>query len=105
MKHVAWSLMGAAALFVAAEASAADKVTLQLKWVAQAQFAGYYVAKEKGFYKDEGLDVTIKPGGPDVAPEQVLAGGGADGVVAWLPAGLPARGEGAAAGNNPHPLQ
>jgi NitT/TauT family transport system substrate-binding protein len=94
MKKIAWSLMGAAALFVANEASAADKVTLQLKWVAQAQFAGYYVAKEKGFYKDEGLDVTIKPGGPDVAPEQVLAGGGADVVVDWLPAALAAREKG-----------
>ena len=49
-------------------AQAADSVTIQLKWVAQAQFAGYFVAKEKGFYKDAGLDVTIKPGGPDVAP-------------------------------------
>jgi NitT/TauT family transport system substrate-binding protein len=57
---------------------AADKVTIQLKWVAQAQFAGYFVAKEKGFYKDAGLDVTINPGGPDVAPPQVIAGGGAD---------------------------
>jgi NitT/TauT family transport system substrate-binding protein len=94
MKKIAWSLMGAAALFVATEASAADKVTLQLKWVTQAQFAGYYVAKEKGFYKDEGLDVTIKPGGPDVAPEQVLAGGGADVVVDWLPAALAAREKG-----------
>ena len=75
-------------------AHAADKVTLQLKWVTQAQFAGYYVAKEKGYYKDEGLDVTIKPGGPDVAPEQVLAGGGADVVVDWMPAALAAREKG-----------
>ena len=59
-------------------ASAADEVTLQLKWVTQAQFAGYYVAKDKGFYEEEGLDVEIKPGGPDIAPVQVLAGGGAD---------------------------
>jgi NitT/TauT family transport system substrate-binding protein len=86
--------MGAAALFVAGGAQAADKVTLQLKWVTQAQFAGYYVAKEKGFYKAEGLDVTIKPGGPDVAPEQVLAGGGADVVVDWMPAALAAREKG-----------
>ena len=41
-------------------ALAADKLTLQLKWVTQAQFGGYFVAKEKGFYSDEGLDVTIK---------------------------------------------
>lgn len=52
-------------------------MTLQLKWVTQAQFAGYYVALDKGFYTEEGLDVTIKPGGPDVAPVQVLIGGGA----------------------------
>ena len=49
---------------------AADKVTVQLKWVPQAQFAGYYMAAAKGFYKDAGLDVTIKPGGPDIAPTQ-----------------------------------
>jgi NitT/TauT family transport system substrate-binding protein len=49
-----------------ATAHAADKVTIQLKWVAQAQFAGYFVAKEKGFYKEAGLDVTINPGGPEL---------------------------------------
>ena len=54
-------------------AQAADKVTIQLKWVTQAQFAGYYVAQEKGYYKAEGLDVTIKPGGPDIATPQVIA--------------------------------
>ena len=58
-------------------AQAADKVTIQLKWVTQAQFAGYYVAQEKGYYKAEGLDVTFKPGGPDIATPQVIAGGGA----------------------------
>jgi NitT/TauT family transport system substrate-binding protein len=77
-----------------ASAQAADKVTLQLKWVTQAQFAGYYVAKDKGFYKDAGLDVTIKPGGPDVAPPQVLAGGGADVVVDWMPSALATREKG-----------
>jgi NitT/TauT family transport system substrate-binding protein len=75
-------------------AQAADKVTVQLKWVAQAQFAGYFVAKEKGFYKDAGLDVTIKPGGPDVAPPQVIAGGGADVVVDWMPSALASREKG-----------
>jgi len=73
---------------------AADDVTLQLKWVTQAQFAGYYVAKEKGFYDEEGLNVTIKPGGPDIAPEQVIAGGGADVIVDWMPAALAAREKG-----------
>jgi NitT/TauT family transport system substrate-binding protein len=77
-----------------ATAQAADTVTIQLKWVAQAQFAGYFVAKEKGFYKDVGLDVTIKPGGPDVAPPQVMAGGGADVVVDWMPSALASREKG-----------
>src|SRR6202789_2809611 len=75
-------------------AAAQEKVTLQLKWVTQAQFAGYYVAKDKGFYKAEGLDVTIKPGGPDIAPPQVIAGGGADVVVDWMPSALAAREKG-----------
>lgn len=75
-------------------AQAADEVTLQLKWVTQAQFAGYYVALDKGFYEEEGLDVTIKPGGPDIAPTQVLAGGGADVTVEWMPAALAAREKG-----------
>jgi len=43
---------------LAFSAQAADKVTIQLKWVTQAQFAGYYVAQDKGYYKAEGLDVT-----------------------------------------------
>ena len=69
-------------------------MTIQLKWVAQAQFAGYFVAKEKGFYKDAGLDVTIKAGRPDVAPPQVIAGGGADVVVDWMPSALASREKG-----------
>ncbi len=75
-------------------ALAQEKVTLQLKWVTQAQFAGYYVAKDKGFYKEAGLDVTIKPGGPDVAPPQVIAGGGADVVIDWMPSALASREKG-----------
>lgn len=75
-------------------ASAADDLTLQLKWVTQAQFAGYYVALEKGLYEAQDLNVTIKPGGPDVAPTQVIAGGGADVVVEWMPAALAAREKG-----------
>ncbi len=92
-KIVTMALAGAMALG-AGFAHAADKVTLQLKWVTQAQFAGYYVAKDKGFYAEEGLDVTIKPGGPDVAPEQVIAGGGADVIVDWMPAALASREKG-----------
>ena len=80
--------------FAATAAQAADDVTLQLKWVTQAQFAGYYVAAAKGFYEAEGLNVTILPGGPDVAPTQVLSGGGADVVVDWMPSALAAREKG-----------
>ena len=72
-------------------AQAADKVVVQMKWVPQAQFAGYYVAAAKGYYKDAGLDVTIKPGGPDVSPVQVLAGNQADAIVNWMPDALAAR--------------
>lgn len=87
-------LAGAFALTSGA-ALAADDLTLQLKWVTQAQFAGYYVALEKGFYEAEDLNVTIKPGGPDIAPVQVLMGGGADVMVDWLPSALAAREQGA----------
>jgi NitT/TauT family transport system substrate-binding protein len=85
-------LLAATALAgLAAPAFAQEAVTLQLKWVTQAQFAGYYVALEKGFYAEEGLDVTILPGGPDIAPPQVLAGGGADVMVDWMPSALAVR--------------
>ena len=72
----------------------ANTVTLQLQWVTQSQFAGYYVAADKGFYEEEGLDVTILSGGPDIAPPQVLAGGGADAMLNWMPSALAAREKG-----------
>lgn len=88
----------------AAEAPAAEEaaastdelipVTLQLKWVAQAQFAGYYAAEEQGFYEEEGLDVTIRPGGPDIVPEQVVASGQAEFGIDWLAALLAVRDQG-----------
>jgi NitT/TauT family transport system substrate-binding protein len=86
-------------------AFAADDVTLQLKWVTQAQFAGYYVALEKGLYEAEDLNVTIKPGGPDVAPVQVLLGGGADVMVDWMPSALAARENGAPVVNIAQPFK
>ena len=94
MRKMTLVVAGLACGLSLATAHAADKVTIQLKWVAQAQFAGYFVAKEKGFYKDAGLDVTINPGGPDVAPPQVIAGGGADVVVDWMPSALASREKG-----------
>jgi NitT/TauT family transport system substrate-binding protein len=88
-------LLGSAmAAALASGAQASDEVTLQLQWVTQAQFAGYYVALDKGFYEEEDLDVTIKPGGPDIAPPQVLAGGGADIMLNWMPSALAAREKG-----------
>ena len=84
----------ACSVAMASGAYAADKVTIQLKWVTQAQFAGYYVAKAKGIYKDADLDVTINAGGPDVAPPQVIAGGGADVVIDWMPSALASREKG-----------
>lgn len=94
MKRLIVSMLAGAMSLAAVQAWAADKVTLQLKWVAQGQFAGYFVAKDKGFYSDEGLDVDIKNGGPDIAPEQVIAGGGADVIVTWMAAALAARDKG-----------
>ncbi|WP_244259236.1 ABC transporter substrate-binding protein [Rathayibacter sp. VKM Ac-2759] len=60
-------------------------VTLQLQWVAQAQFAGYYAAVDQGYYEDEGLDVTIAEGGGDIVPQDVLASGDADYAISWVP--------------------
>ena len=90
-KNLTLLAAGAAMLLGSTAAQALDEFTIQLKWVTQAQFAGYFVALEKGFYEDAGLDVTIKPGGPDIAPPQVIAAGGADVVVEWMPAALAAR--------------
>src|SRR5207248_2717002 len=70
------------------------KVTLQLKWVTQAQFAGYYAAKAKGYYKAQGLDVRIKPGGPSIIPEQVVAGGQAEFGIDWLSSLMTSRDQG-----------
>ena len=99
-----WTAVGTMGLAVAAiavlvwawpaTAQQTTKVRLQLKWVTQAQFAGYYAAKSQGFYKAENLDVTIIPGGPDIVPEQVVAGRGAEFGIDFLPSLLSAREQG-----------
>ena len=94
MKKIITTALAGAMAFGASMAQAKDDVTLQLKWVTQAQFAGYYVAQDKGFYEEEDLNVTIKPGGPDIAPAQVIAGGGADVVLDWMPSALASREKG-----------
>ena len=71
------------------------KVKLQLQWFVQAQFAGYIAALDKGFYKDEGLDVEILEGGVDIVPQTVLAQGRADYAIAWVPKALASREQGA----------
>jgi NitT/TauT family transport system substrate-binding protein len=78
-------------LGISAAARAADNLVLQLKWLPQAQFAGYYVAAAKGYYRHAGLAVTIAPGGPDIDPTAVLASGRADVAVDWMPSALAAR--------------
>jgi NitT/TauT family transport system substrate-binding protein len=81
----------------ATRASAAPqltKVTLQLKWVPQAQFAGYYAAQDLGYYKAAGLDLTLLNGGPNITPEVVVASGHAQIGVDWLPSLLAARDKG-----------
>ncbi|MCF6367625.1 ABC transporter substrate-binding protein [Rhizobium halophilum] len=105
MRNILMTLMAGAISLAAAQAAMAADITLQLKWVAQSQFAGYYVAQEKGFYEDEGLDVEIKAGGPDIAPEQVIAGGGADVIVAWMGGALVAREKGVPLVNIAQPFQ
>jgi NitT/TauT family transport system substrate-binding protein len=72
----------------------ADKVKLQLKWVPQAQFAGYFVALDKGYYKDENLDVEILPGGPDIVSEQQVVNGQADFGIDWVASFLAFRDKG-----------
>jgi NitT/TauT family transport system substrate-binding protein len=78
-----------------AAAGPLTKVKLQLQWVNQAQFAGYIVAKAKGFYTDSGLDVTLLEGGPTVVPQDVLSKGNADYAIAWVPKALQSREAGA----------
>jgi len=69
---------------LAAPAGADTRVTLQLKWLPQAQFMGYYVAVQEGYYKAEGLDVRVLPGGSDIIPEQQVFNGVADIGVTWV---------------------
>ncbi len=77
------------------ESAELTPVTIQLQWVTQSQFAGYYAALEQGFYRDEGLDVTILEGAVEIVPQQVVAAGDAQFGVAWVPKMLASREQGA----------
>jgi NitT/TauT family transport system substrate-binding protein len=80
----------------AAPGGPAVKVKLQLQWFNQAQFAGYLAALDKGFYTEQGLDVTLLEGGTTIVPQTVLAQGQADYAIAWVPKALQSREQGAA---------
>jgi class 3 adenylate cyclase/ABC-type nitrate/sulfonate/bicarbonate transport system substrate-binding protein len=72
-------IVGASLVLAASHPAAAlDSVSMQLKWKHQFQFAGYYQALEQGFYRDAGLDVTIREGGPGIDVAEAVAGGKAD---------------------------
>ena len=78
-----------------ASAAAKTPISLQLQWFPQAQFAGYFAALDKGYYADEGLDVTILPGAVDIVPATVVAGGKAQFGISWVPRMLAPRESGA----------
>ncbi len=91
------AVVAAAVAGTATRASAAPaltNLTIQLKWAPQAQFAGYYAALDLGYYKAAGLNVTLKNGGPNIIPEQVVASGQAQIGLDWLPSLLAARDQG-----------
>jgi NitT/TauT family transport system substrate-binding protein len=79
----------------AEECETLDPVRLQLQWVAQSQFAGYYVARDLGFYEDQCLEVEILEGAVEIVPQTVVASGGAEFGIAWVPKALVSRNEGA----------
>ena len=64
------------------------KVSLVPQWIPQAQFAGYMMALEKGFYKDAGLDLTLMRGGPDDPPFEMLSNRRATFCTGWLSTGI-----------------
>jgi len=74
-----------------APSTAATKIRFQLQWVTQGQFAGYYAAMDQGYFREEGLDVTLLPGGPDVNNLQVVASDGAELGTSWVPKTLQSR--------------
>ena len=99
-KTVRWMALALAFALVAAACGSDDdggeatSVDFVLQWVTQAQFAGYFAAEELGYYTEEGLNVNIIEGGPDIVPQAYLAAGQADIAEAWVPKALAAREEG-----------
>jgi NitT/TauT family transport system substrate-binding protein len=83
--------LAAAVLLAAAPARALDKTSLVLQWLPQAQFAGFYMAQAKGFYQEEGVEMTLIHGGPDVIASEYLESGRADFATMFLSTGLQRR--------------
>jgi NitT/TauT family transport system substrate-binding protein len=92
---VAVMILGAGCATAPGASQPLTKVRLQLQWFPQAQFAGYYAALDKGFYREEGLDVEIKPGAVEIVPATVVAGGQAEFGISWVPRMLAPREAGA----------
>lgn len=95
-------MLGGAAVLSATGAGSAfaqdlEQASLRLKWLPQTQFAGYFVAQAKGYYEDEGIDMTINPGGPNIVAENMVAsnsdtfghGGGFESLITSRAKGLP----------------
>jgi ABC-type nitrate/sulfonate/bicarbonate transport system substrate-binding protein len=97
MSHRPLAIILAIVLSMLSSVARADTaVTVRLKWFNQAQFAGFYMAQDKGYYKAAGLDVNIQPGGPDFPAVQMVAGGneqfgvtGADQILIARSKGVP----------------
>ena len=94
-RMLATLLFAASTIVFSSLGQAKEDVTVRLKWLNQAQFAGYYVAKEKGYYDAAGLNVSIQPGGPDFPAIQMVAGGSEQFGVTGADQILMARGKGA----------
>lgn len=77
------------------DCAAVTPIRLQLQWVTQSQFAGYFAAVDQGYYAEQCLDVTILEGAVDIVPQQVVASGQAEFGIAWVPKVLASRAEGA----------
>lgn len=103
MKHKAFAewfllLAFAAVVFFAAPESMAGaelkKASFIPQWSPQAQFAGYYVAYEKGFYRQHGIDLKIIQGGPERSPTDYLRKGETDFATTWLSTAIRLRSQG-----------
>lgn len=87
-RYFVFLFLCAALLLTPSSAVALEKASIVVQWLPQAQFAGYYVAKDKGFYEEVGIDLTILPGGPDVLASEYLESGKADFATLFLSTGL-----------------